>query len=271
MANTSTGKLKSGPQKRKTTTKKTSAEKSIEKSKDAAQSKQMRLIERRKHPRFLLSGEQFKEVRTRRIFAVYDLSLNGLSLKVDEQHWPVGSCVTGVLNLHPDSIDLSARLVAYYGERAALKFEVMSTYARSILARSLSAARLGKSLMQVREKLPVADHWFHGVCNTDLLIKLDTTGELSRVEIFFSNFYFAWSAQTFVSQNSNVVTGLCQSFGRDRLSEFGSSEEPVALESLDLILDQKPDLQKIDFARSIVEASLLDPRLKKAVIEKFKT
>ena len=233
----------------------------------------LRLIERRKHPRFFLSGEQFKEVKSRRIFAVYDLSFTGMSIRVDEEHWPVGSAVTGILNLHPDSIELSARLVAYHGDRAAVKFEIMSTYARSILARSLSAARLGKSLLQVKENLTIADHWFHGVCNTDLLLKVSPGGDLDKVEIFYSNSYFSWSSdhdESATSKKGRIVTGVCQSFGMNRLTEFAGFTEPVSLEALDLIIDDKPDTQKIEFAKSIVESSLLEPKLKQAVLGKFK-
>lgn len=223
----------------------------------------LRLIERRKHPRFLLSGEQFKEVKSRRIFSVYDLSSTGLSIKIDEKYWPVGSAVSGVLNLHPDSIELAARLVDYHGDRAALKFEIMSTYARSILARSLSPARLGKSLAPVPEKLSFADQWFHGVCNTDLLLKLGAQGDLARIEIFFSNYFLCW-------QQGSSSTGLCQSVGRDKILERSMSIEPVSVESLDVIPDKKPDETKVTFARSIIEASPLENGLKQLLLSCLK-
>ena len=223
----------------------------------------LRFLEKRKHPRFLLSGEQFKETRTRRIFSVYDLSFSGLSIKVEEQHWPIGTVISGILNLHPDSIEMPARVIGYYGDRAALKIESLSTYARTVLARGLSAPRLGKSLVQVKERVGVADQWFHGVCNTDVLLRLSPECALLRIEIFFSNFYFSWNG-------THIATGHCQSFGRDKYLIQPLATEPVTMESLELILDATPDYQQVDFARSIVEASNLDQALKRAVLEKIR-
>lgn len=230
--------------------------------------KQLRLIERRKHPRFLLSGEQFKEAKSRRIFSVYDLSMTGFSVKVEDPYWKEGDVVQGVLNLHPESIEVSGRVISYYGDRAALRFEIMSTYARSSLARSLSAPRLGKSLQQVKEKLTIADFWYHGVCNTDILISLSPAeqgGTLERVDIFYSNFYCGWNAGL-----GAVSTGICRSVGQvARLGSLILSQEPVTMDALDLAHDAKPDPQKLNFAKSILDAAPLDPHLKRTILEKF--
>lgn len=243
----------------------------------------LRLIERRKHPRFLLSGEQFKEAKSRRIFSVYDLSMTGFSMKVDTQHWPMGTAVQGVLNLHPESIDVSGRVVAYYGDRAAFKFEILSTYARTSLARSLSAARLGKSLLQVKEKLTVADFWFHGACNTDILIRVKPDGlppaadgaapvpvplDVERIDIFYANYYCGW-----IGEHGKIFTGICQSMGREKQGGGmpSMSQEPVTLEALEVAHDAKPDAGKLEFALSILDASPLDPALKQTILDKFRS
>lgn len=224
----------------------------------------LRLLERRRHPRFLLSREQFRETRTGRIFPVYDLSMSGLSVKVDQKFWEPGNIIQGILNLHPDSIELTPRLVGYYGDRAALKLEVASTYSRSVLARALSAKRLGGSLQLVREKLPLADYWYHGVCNTDLLLLLNAQGDISKVEVFFSNFYWSWSETT-----EKMATGVCQSFGKEQREDILLAEEPVKIEAIDLCLDAKADSEKTQWAKGILEAAPIEPRLKEILLKKF--
>ncbi len=238
----------------------------------AASARKLRLIERRKHPRFLLSGEQFKEAKSRRIFSVYDLSMTGFSIKIDEQYWDASEVVQGVLNLHPESIEVSGRLLGYYNDRAALRFEIMSTYARTSLARSLSAPRLGKSLQPVKEKLNIADHWYHGVCNTDVLVRLvpveaapDIGTDIDRVDVFFSNYYCGWNKEL-----GKLSSGICQSVGSgEKLSELLASQEPVTLEGLELAYDSKLDGQKVDFARAILDAAQIEPVLKRTILEKF--
>ena len=241
--------------------------------KSKASQQRLRLIERRKHPRFLLSGEQFKEFKSRRIFSVYDLSMTGFSIKSEDQWWKEGDVITGVLNLHPESIEVSGRLLSYYGDRAALKFEIMSTYASTSLARSLSAPRLGKSLQPVKEKLTIADFWYHGVCNTDLLLrfrapadgKLPGPADLERVDVFYSNYYCGWNAE-----QQKVMTGICQSMGKDARGAALLTSEPVTVEALELAHDSKPDPQKLDFARAILDAApVLEPGLKRTLLEKF--
>ncbi len=225
-----------------------------------------RLLERRRHPRFLLSREQFRENRSGRIFPVYDLSMSGLSIKIDSKYWEPGAIIPGILNLHPDSIELTPRLVGYYGDRAALKLEVASTYSRSVLARALSPRRLGASLQLVREKLPLADYWFHGVCNTDLLLRLSPTGDIGKVEVFFSNFYWSWT-----EHSNRFATGVCQSCGKEQREDILLAEEPVKLEQIDLCLDSRVDSEKTLWAKGILEAAPLEPRLKELLLKKFET
>lgn len=252
---------KSASKSPKKTQKKTGVKSSASADDTAAK---LRLLERRKHPRFLLSREQFRETRSGKIFPVYDLSSNGLSIRIEEQLWQPGSIITGILNLHPDSIELSPRLVGYHGDRAALKLEVTSTYARSVLQRALSPKRLGGSLALVREKLPMADYWYHGVCNTDLLLRLNERGSIAKVEVFFSNFYWSWS-----ETSGNFATGLCQSSGREQREDAFLAVEPVKLESVELLLDGTIDEEKTRWAKGIIESAPLEPRLKDILLKKF--
>jgi len=229
----------------------------------------LRLVERRKHPRFLLSREQFREVRTGRIFPVYDLSLSGLSIRIEEQYWPPGTVLQGVLNLHPDSLEITPRVLDYYEDRAALKLEALSTYARSVLIKALSPKRLGGSLQLVREKVPLADYWYHGVCNTDLLFRLNPRGEPTKAELFFSNFYWSWSEST-----DKFATGVCQSIGIGEREEklmntTLGSDEPIQVEPLELAFDAREDLEKTRWAKGIIEAAQIDPRLKEFILKKF--
>lgn len=226
----------------------------------------LRLIEKRRHPRFLLSGEQFRELRSGKIFPVYDLSLSGMSVRSDEKLWLEGSLIKGILNLHPDSIELTARVTGYYGDRAALKIELMSTYSRAVLHRILSPKRLGATLKLIREKLPVADLWYHGACNTDLLLKFDGIGIVSRVDIFVSNFYWTWS-----KTKGACATGVCQSIGRDRREDLLLGEEPVMLESIQLWPDWRPDLEKMSWAKDIIENSPMDHKFKAVLLKKVKS
>jgi hypothetical protein len=245
-------------------------EKKVKKKSDAS----LQVLEKRKHPRFLLSREQFRETKSGKTYPVYDLSLTGLSIKIDEKLWKPGMPVQGILNLHPDSIEISPKLIDYYGDRAALKLESLSTYSRSILLKSLSPKRLGSSLQVVKEKLPIADYWYHGFCNTDLLIKFKNSDksnskierELEKVELFFSNFYWAWT-----SSKGSSVTGSFYSFGVEKREEvFLGSEEPVTIESIELILDKDIDEEKVKWAKAIFEAaSIIDAKIKELILKMF--
>ncbi|MBI2606038.1 MAG: PilZ domain-containing protein [Deltaproteobacteria bacterium] len=232
----------------------------------------LRLIERRKHPRFILTHEQFREVRTGKIFTVYDLSVTGLAIKVEKQEWKEGTIIQGVLNLHPESIEIMPRLVGYYGDRAALKLEALSTYSKSVLERSLSPRRLGTSLKLIRQKLPLADYWYHGVCNTDLLVRLSGDGGVRKADLFFANLYWGWSdaSSTTAKSAAGMTTGICQSFGPDRREPAFLADEPVLLESIDIDHDHLPDPKKVDWARGIVESAQLDGRLKETLMDKMK-
>lgn len=223
----------------------------------------LKVFEKRRHPRFLLTREQFRDVKSGKVFPVYDLSMNGLSVRVDEQLWAPGALVPGILNLHPDSIELTPRLVGYYGDRAALKVEVLSTYGRSILQRALSPKRLGESLQLVREKMPMFDYWFHGVCNTDLLLRMGENSDIQKIELFFSNYYWGWS------HDNSRVTGICQSLGQEKRDEIFLADEPVTVDSLGVYLDSKLDDEKNQLARDILEATNLEPRFKNPLLKKF--
>lgn len=223
-----------------------------------------RLIEKRKHPRFLLTHEQFRETKSGKIYTVFDLSLNGLAIKVEDRPWKEGSIIQGILNLNPESIEITPRLLGYYGDRAALKLEALSTYSKGVLSKALSPKRLGSSLKLIREKLPLADFWFHGVCNTDLLIRLGEAGEINKIDLFFANFYYGW-------MQKNATTGICHSFGPDKREPAFLADEPVQMESIEIDHDRSVDQQKLEWALQILEASGIDSKLKNKIINQIKT
>ncbi len=231
----------------------------------AAGSSALRLIEKRKHPRFLLTHEQFRESKNGKVYTVYDLSVMGLAIKVDHKDWKVGSIIQGILNLHPDSIEISPRVLGYYGDRVALKIEALSTYSKGALERALSPRRLGASLQLIREKLPLADYWFHGVCNTDLLVRLDAAGKVQKADLFFANFYCGWSHAAQAPR-----TGICQSFGIESREPTFLADEPVKMESIEIDHDVEPDPTKLDWATRIVEASLIDKKIKGLLMDRIK-
>ncbi len=230
----------------------------------------LRLIERRRHPRFLLTNEQFREKKTGKIYPVYDLSTNGLAVKVEEKLWKEGSIVVGTLNLHPDSIEVSPRLITYYEDRAALKFEALTTYSKEVLIRALSPKRLGISLKLIKEKLPNVDYWYHGVCNTDLIIKNNSAGVIERVELFFSSFYLGYSLSPEKDKTlPKVTTGYCNSFGPQKRELTYLAETPVKIESIEIDHDSALDPVKFDFGKKIIESSALDTRMKNKLLNLF--
>ncbi len=231
------------------------------------------VFERRRHPRFLLSREQFRETKTGRIYQVYDLSFSGLSLLVNDDTFKIGQVLTGILNLHPDSIEISPRVVAQHDGRVSLSLDKLSVYGRTVLARGLSPKRLGSSLKLVRERLPLADLWFHGVCNTDVLISFASDQSISKFEIFISNFYVGWSFAA-----NKVTTAICQTSGLGGLGESAglgnpkkreallTSGEPVTLDGIDLKFDVDTDREKVDLAQQVIQQSVLETALKTAVL-----
>ncbi|MGE4233119.1 MAG: PilZ domain-containing protein [Bacteriovoracia bacterium] len=221
----------------------------------------LRLVEKRKHPRFLLSGELFRELKTGKIYPVFDLSMTGLSINTDEKVWPVGSVVKGTLNLHMDSIEVAARVLDYYGSRVALRLEIPSTYTRGVLLKALHPKRLGTSLKLIKEKLPFAEYWFHGACNTDVLVNSPEPEDQIKIEIFFSNYYCLLDHE--------LRTGVCQSMGLDRKQELFLSGEPVTIEALSLVLDSKVDDERVNWAKEIIVASNIEEILKGKILKKF--
>ncbi len=258
---------------KKPASKSTKSTKSAGKTLDSVRSKLI-VHEKRRHPRFLLSGEQFREVRTGKIYSVYDLSLTGLSIKIDEadsvskELSKEGAIIKGVLNLHPDSVEVAARVLTHHGDRISLSIELASTYTRSVLMRALSAKRLGASLKLVPQKLPLADFWFHGACNTDLLLRMDAANnsEVQSFEIYFSNFYCSWK-----KAEDRFVTGRCQSIGREKRAEILTNDDPVLIEDIQIDPDTKLDAEKVRWAKEILQSSNIDIPLKDLLLKKFQT
>jgi hypothetical protein len=89
--------------------------------------------------------------------------------------------------------------------------------------------------------------------------------DLERVDVFYSNYYCGWNAE-----QQKVMTGICQSMGKDARGASLLTSEPVTVEALELAHDSKPDPMKLDFARAILDAApTLEAGLKRSLLEKF--
>jgi hypothetical protein len=227
----------------------------------------LKLIEKRKHPRFLLSNELFKETKTGKVFSVYDLSREGLAINIEEPLWKIGQHIQGTLNLHIESIEITAKLLSYYGDRAALKIEKLSTYAKSVLEKALSPKRLGSSLKLIKEALPEADYWFHGVCNTDLFLKFNESKEIEKLDLFFANYYFGYNKNL----EKKVMTGLCTSFGATKIESLFLADEPIKMENIDIEHDPEISANKIDWGLGILQAATqLDHKIRDPLLKTIK-
>jgi hypothetical protein len=205
--------------------------------------------------RLCLTGELFKLSPSGKIFSVTDVSPQGLALRVldpeDLRLFPVGSQVTGELNLKREKHPVRARSKNIRGDIVGFQFEEISPEVALALQKYLDPVSLGQEL----KPLPSAERaalWYHGPSGTDLLLWRALDGQYQRIILYVQGSYVQWENERELS------TG-----------HFNAADEKpevrgiLRFETLMLDADAAPDLRKLEVAKTVILSSNLPQDLKK--------
>jgi hypothetical protein len=173
--------------------------------------------ERRRLPRVSLSTEQFRLATNGKVFAVADLSRDGMAIRLlnleDRVLFPIGSTVDGLLNLGRRKHRVFASVRNLRGDHVGCEFTSLEAEFRQELDRWLHPADLGQSLRLMPTPVGMGSGqfdwiWFHGRGGTELLAKLpqgwgDFQGQMPEkmLVVLWGAQYVEWSIST------GVVTG----------------------------------------------------------------
>ena len=109
--------------------------------------------ERRRVPRLGLAGEQFRLDRTGKIFAVSDLSRQGMALRIldsaDLPMFSIGTLVEGQLNLRREKYPLTARVRNIRRDIIGFEFEALESQTEAALQKCLDPKFLGGELKPI--------------------------------------------------------------------------------------------------------------------------
>lgn len=107
-------------------------------------------VERRKIPRVSLSSEQFRLASNGKIFAVADLSAEGMALRLlsfeDRVLFPLGTAIDGWLNIDRRKHRVKADVRNIRGEYVGCEFSELGSEVRAELSRWLDPIELGQTL-----------------------------------------------------------------------------------------------------------------------------
>ncbi len=169
--------------------------------------------ERRSLPRVSLSSEQFRLAANGKVFAVADVSLEGMALRLlsveDRVLFPVGMAIEGSLKLGPRRHRIQAVVRNLRGDHVGCEFVKLESEVRQELVRRLDPADLGQTLRPMPTPVGLADGpldwlWFHGHCGTELLARPAEQGKLKRlILVLWGTQFVEWCAHS--GLNTGVV------------------------------------------------------------------
>src|SRR5579885_1866861 len=129
--------------------------------------------ERRRLPRVNLCGEQFRLLQNGKVYAVTDLSLEGMAFRVIEPKdlslFTVGAEVNGTLNLHGLKYPFLARVRHERSDLVGCQFEWYGPGLERALQRHLDPSELGKELQPAPSPDP-GTIFYHGPSGTEFTL-----------------------------------------------------------------------------------------------------
>ncbi|MBL7715708.1 MAG: PilZ domain-containing protein [Bdellovibrionales bacterium] len=210
--------------------------------------------ERRRVPRLNLTTEQFRHSQNGKIYSVFDLSKNGMGLRLlDSQEvslFPVGSHFDGILSLKRVKYPVRCQVKHLGRDLVGCEFEGMDSETRKALDQLLDPAALGAEL----RPLPAIEGsavWYHAPSGTDLIIWRASDGGYSRLSIFLMGTYVQWEAQ------EGLTSGRI-----DHSQEASEVRGVVRFETLVLHRDEQLDSSKLKIAKTLLISSNLPEELK---------
>jgi hypothetical protein len=212
-------------------------------------------LERRRLPRINLCGEQFRLLQNNKVFAVTDLSVEGLAFRVleaaDLSLFTVGAEVNGVLNLRGTKYPFLARVRHGRADLVGCQFEWMGPGLERALARYLDPVELGKEL-QPAPPLEGGTIFYHGPSGTEFTLARSSDGTYTRMTIHVLGSIVQWD------QTNGLTTGETTA-SREKSENRGS----VRYETMLLQADEAPDPKKLEIAKQLLVSSNLPSDLVK--------
>lgn len=209
---------------------------------------------KRRVPRLRLTNDQFKLNRTGKVFGVYDVSEDGIGLKLldheDLAHFTLGSTVEGMLKFFEEYFPLKLKVSFVDPTRVGLQFQSGNKEFSKRLSELLSPEHLGSDL-----KLIPLDggrgFWFHGHASTDFLVARNQQGAFLGFTLQVLGMAIRYRP------DEGLTTGWIKSIEKEPeisgLIEVGQlSLEPDAL----------PDSEKLSVAKKFILGSNLPEDIK---------
>lgn len=211
--------------------------------------------EKRRIPRLNLTREQFRLGRNGKIFAVVDLSIGGMALKMIEQEdfslFPVGTRFEGTLNLSREKFPVSCEVRHIGREAIGCQFVDLPKQTHQAIEAFFNPERLGAELAP----LPSDEEgllWYHGPTGADLLLRRGMDGQFYRITLYLFGSFVQWE------DTHGLTTGKVSS-SHEKSEDHGL----MRLETMLLSADDKLDLSKLKIAKTVIMSSNLPQDLKR--------
>jgi hypothetical protein len=217
-------------------------------------------LEKRLLPRLTVSHEVFRHDDTGKFFAVADLSLRGMAIRVAEREdmypFMVGADVQGMLNIRHEKFHIGGKVRHLGADLVGIEFNELPSSVAHALANYLDPVVLGQELRPV----PTGDSslLFASTSGTEVLLNIDLANRYTRLTVMILGSLIQWS------ENSGLRTGLVKN----------SFEESVVvgITRLDTLLFQEDaaiDPQKLNLAKRLISSSNLSEEIKKFCVRRL--
>lgn len=220
------------------------------------------LGQRRRVPRLNLSDEQFRLAYNGKIFAIVDLSLEGMAFRVIDQDdlgvFSVAAKIEGTLNLDGKRHEVKAQVRHIRSDLVGCRFEELKndnnndknndTY--TALSQFLDPAILGSKLRPI----PAPEGgllWYRAPSGTNFLLWRGTDGHYSRVMMHILGNFVQWDSE------DGLSTGRIEP-SKDQSEVRGI----ISLDTVILTADITPDQYKLGIAKTLLMSSKLPNELK---------
>lgn len=216
---------------------------------------------KRRVPRLRLTSDQFKLNRTGKVFGVYDVSEDGIGLRIIENEdltfFTLGSTVEGILKFFEEFFPLKLKVSFLDPARVGLQFESTNEKFVTRLRELLSPEHLGSDL----KLIPIdggRGFWFHGRASTDFLVARNQQGAFLGFTLQMLGMAIRYRP------DEGVTTGWIKSVEKE--PEISGLIE-VGQVSLDA--DSVPDAEKLNVAKKFILGSNLPEDIKTWAFEKL--
>ena len=235
--------------------------------------------ERRKLPRVSISSEQFRLSNNGKVYAVADLSPDGMALRLlDRQErvlFPLGTRVEGWLNIARKKYKITSIVRNIRGDHVGCEFHELSSEIREELLQWLDPTSLGQTLRLMPSPVGFGATgsgqfdwlWFHGRSGTEVFARvssqnteMDSRSICSLVVVLWGEHFVEWVAE------DGVVTG------RLRLAEDRDAIQGVFRLAPEWFeRDSELDPIKLNLAKTLVLSASFPEHWKKVLASALAT